>query len=50
MNIDHNKFTGIKKIIEYFGNAATTKFSQICTVTGRDTTCFFIKYGRNESS
>ena len=42
MNIDHNKFIGIKNITEYLGNAATTKFSQICTVTGRDTTYFFM--------
>ena len=40
MKIEINKLISIRKNVEYLGNDVSTKFPQIHTVTGCDTTSF----------
>ena len=40
MKIQSNKFINTRKIVEFLGNDAATKFPQIHAATGRDTTSY----------
>ena len=47
MKIETNKLMNIRKNVEYFENDVSTKFFQIYTVTGCDTTSFLHSDGKN---